>query len=54
MFLFALRMAMTLLRPYDLRKITADAILLRETQSKKMGILMFWQHFQCEFGLNKV
>ena len=41
-------------RRYDLRKYTADAILLREFQCTKMDKLMFLQHFQCELGWNKV
>ena len=32
---------MTLRRRYDVRKYTADAILFREIQCKKMGNLMF-------------
>ena len=39
---------------YDVRKYTADAILFREIQCKKMDNLKFWQHFQCELGWNKV
>ena len=33
---------------------TADAILFREIQCKKLDNLMFWQRFQCELGWNKV
>ena len=56
MFLFAktLRTVMTLWRRYDVRKYTADAILFREIQCKKMINLMFQQRFQCELGWNKV
>ena len=39
---------------YDVRKYTADAILFREIQCKKMDNLMFQQRFQCEFSWNKV
>ena len=39
---------------YDVRKYTADAILLGEIQCKKMDNLMFEQRFQCELGWNKV
>ena len=49
-----LRTVMTLWRRYDVRKYTADAILFRETQCKKIDNLMFQQRFQCEFGWNKV
>ena len=38
----------------DVRKCTADAILFREIQCKKMDNLMFQQRFRCEFGWNKV
>ena len=56
MFLFAktLRTVMMLWRRYVVRKYTADAILLREIQCKKMDNLMYQQRFQCEFGWNKV
>ena len=59
MFLFAktLRMVMTLRQRYNIRKYTADAILFREIQSKKMDnlkgtatliISMFYQKELCE------
>ena len=56
MFLFAktLHTVMTLWRRYDVRKYTADAILFREIQCKKMDNLMFKQRFLCELGWNKV
>ena len=56
MFLFAktLRTVKTLWRRNDVRKVTADAILFREIQCKKMDNLMFKQRFQCELGWNKV
>ena len=38
----------------DVRKYTADAILFREIQCKKMDNLMFKQRFQCELSWNKV
>ena len=38
----------------DVRKYTADAILFRSIQCKKMDNLMFEQRFQCELGWNKV
>ena len=43
MFLFAktLHTVMTLCRRYDVRKYTADAILFREIQCKKMEKIMF-------------
>ena len=43
MFLFSktLRATMTLLQSYDVRKLAADAILLREIQCKNRDILMF-------------
>ena len=37
----------------DVRKYTADAILFRSIQCKKMDNLMFEQRFQCELGWNK-
>ena len=43
-----------LCRRYDVRKYTADTILLREIQCKKMNNLMFEQRFQSELGWNKV
>ena len=45
---------MTLRRCYDVRKLTANAILFREIQCKKTDISMFKQRFQCEFGWNNV
>ena len=56
MFLFAktLRTVKTLLRRYDVRKYTANAILFREIQCKKMENSMFEQRFQCELVWNKV
>ena len=40
---------------YDVRKYTADTILFREVQCKKMDKLMFKQHFSvCELGWDKV
>ena len=56
MFLFAktLHTVMTLWRRYDVRKNTADVILFREIQWKKMDNLMFKQRFRCELGWNKV
>ena len=56
MFSFAktLRTVMTLWRRYDVRKYTADVILFREIQCKKMDNLMFKQRFQCELSWNKV
>ena len=55
-FLFAktLHTDMTLWRRYDVRKYSADAILFREIQCKKLDNLMFQQRFQCEYGWNKV
>ena len=37
----SLRKAMTLWRRFDFRKFTADAILFRDIQCKKMDLLMF-------------
>ena len=39
---------------FDVRKYTANAILFREIQCKKMDNLMFQQRSQCELGWNKV
>ena len=36
------------------KKYTADAILFREIQCRKMDNLMFKLCFQCELGWNKV
>ena len=44
----------TLWRCYANLKFTADAILFREIQCKKMDILMFWQLFWCKFSWYKV
>ena len=54
MLLFAetLGTVMMLRRRYDVPKITADAILFREIQYKKMDILLFQQHFLYDFGWN--
>ena len=41
LFVKTLRTVMTLWRRYDVRKITADAILFREIQFKKMDNLTF-------------
>ena len=45
---------MTLWRCNAVRKFDADAILFRETQCKKMDILMFKRRFQCGFGWNQL
>ena len=56
MFLFAktLRTIMTLCRRYDVQKYTADTILFREIQCKKMDNSLFKQRFLCKLGMNKV
>ena len=45
---------MTLWPRYDFENFTADAILFREIQCKKMDNLMFEHGFQFIFGWNKV